>query len=115
MALQGLQHSAGIPDGNDACGNIAGYDAARPDDTPFANGNACANGDVPCNPAVVPDGDGLRVFVVRKRPVGFLEHVAFLPAERMQGSVDGDIRAEKDVLADGDRCAVENGEVEVRE
>ncbi len=113
VLLDFLQYPARISDGNDACGDVAGHDAARPDDAPFADGNARADGDVACNPAVIPDGDGLRVFVVCKCSVGLLEYVAFLPAERMQGSVDGDIRAEKDVLADGDRCAVENGEVEV--
>ena len=95
--------------------NVLGHHGAGADDAAFSDGHAAQHGDIAAEPAVRTDDDRPAVFVVVRRAVRRLAHVAVLPAQRMHRRQQGHIRPEQHIVADGDWRAVQHGEVEVRE
>lgn len=99
--------------GQRVCGDVSRNHAASPDYATLANRHAPANGDVASKPAVVADRYRLGVFLIGRRAVSFQVLVSVLPAEGMHRRQQGDIGANKDVVANRHRAAVNAGQVEV--
>ena len=89
--------------------------ASRTDDGPFADRDAAADDDVSGNPAILLDDDWLGIFPIRQDAILTDIAVSLGRKERMHGRIEGDIRADEDVIADRDRSTVENREIEVGE
>ena len=97
---QPAEDTRGIADGNGVRRDIAGDDAAGPDDGALADGDAGEDGDIAAEPDIVPDGDG----------EGLLDAlVALLHVEGVDGGEQAAARTYEDVGADGDGGLVEYG------
>ena len=81
-----------------------GDHAAGTDGCAAANGDAGKDGDRAANPDGIADGDGKSPF-----PSG----VTLVGVCAVAGGVDAHIRSDEAIVADGDGCLVENGEIEV--
>lgn len=112
--FDGFQHPTRIPHSHHIRRNVTGNNTSRTDDATLPDADARTDSNIACDPAVVADGDRLRIFAGGQRAIGFRILVAFLPAQRVHWCEDRHIRTKEYIFADDDWRTVKAREVEVR-
>ena len=112
---QGTQHTAGIAHGNAVVRDILGDHAACADDAVVADGHARADHHVGTKPAIIADGDRLRIAKAECAAVLGLQEAALIRQKRMLRCDDGHVGTKVDAVTNGHLAVILNGQVEVAE
>ena len=98
-------YAAGNADGDDIRGNGFRHDTPRADNGIVPDGHTCKHSRTCTNPNIIADGN---------RFCDFQARFALFGVGRMLGGRKTAIRSDKNVVAEGDLCAVLNHQIVVR-